>query len=88
MTGEARTVGSVTINVLARPTLTAELPAGTLRLTWPADGADWRLQAQTNSLDSGLGTNWVEVSGSAGTNQMQFPIDPANGAVFYRLVLP
>ena len=86
--GQVQTVSSVTINVLARPVLTCEWVSGALRLTWPTNGGNWRLQSQTNSLGSGLGTNWVDVPGSVATNQMQFPIDPANGAVFYRLVLP
>jgi hypothetical protein len=86
--GEVQTVSRVTINVLDRPTLTVEVVSVVLHLSWPAAGGNWRLQSQTNSLDSGIGTHWVEVPGSVGANQMQIPIGTANGAVFYRLVLP
>ena len=39
-------------------------------------------------LNAGLGTNWVTVSGSTGVTSETVPINPANGAVFYRLVYP
>ncbi len=57
-----------------------------LYLTWPADHTGWQLQAQTNKLSVGIGTNWVNVTGSAGTNQVVVPINLTNGSVFYRLV--
>lgn len=47
-----------------------------------------RLEVQTNSLAAGLGTNWVTVDGSTGTNQMIIPLNTTNGSVFYRLVYP
>ncbi len=56
-----------------------------LYLTWPADHTGWQLQAQTNSLAVGIGTNWINVAGSLGTNQMVIPINLTNGGVFYRL---
>jgi len=49
--------------------------------------AGWQLQAQTNNLGVGLGTNWINVSASTQTNQMTLPIN-ATGAVFFRLVRP
>lgn len=64
--------------------LTAGVSGSTLSLSWPADHTGWWLQTQTN----GLGTNWFTVPGSSATNLMQFPIDAANGSVFYRLALP
>jgi hypothetical protein len=57
-----------------------------LQLTWPADHTGWTLQVQTNAMASGLGTNWQNVAGSAGTNQMVMPVNPASGSVFYRLI--
>ncbi len=57
-----------------------------LTLGWPADHKGWQLQAQTNTMGSGLGTNWVDVSGSKDTNQIMLPIDAANSSVFYRLI--
>jgi hypothetical protein len=59
-----------------------------LNLSWPADHLGWTLQVQTNSLNSGLGTNWVPVPGSASTTNVVIPINPANGSVFYRLTYP
>jgi autotransporter-associated beta strand protein len=59
-----------------------------LTLSWPLDHTGWRLEAQTNSLADGFGTNWVTVSGSAETNQFIIPLNPTNGSVFYRLVYP
>jgi len=61
---------------------------GTLQLEWPADHVGWTLQAQTNSINVGISTNWFTVPFSAGTNQVFTPIDPTKGSVFYRLVYP
>jgi hypothetical protein len=46
------------------------------------------LEAQTNSLSVGLGTNWGTVPGSAATNHVVVPLDQSNGSVFYRLAVP
>jgi autotransporter-associated beta strand protein len=59
-----------------------------LTLSWPLDHIGWRLQAQTNPPGSGIGTNWADICGVAGTNQCLVPLDPANGSVFFRLVYP
>jgi hypothetical protein len=69
------------------PVLQPGTSSGQLQLAWPEDHTGWILQAQTNPPNTGLGTNWVTVPASSGTNQMAFPIDPANGSVFYRLFL-
>jgi len=63
----------------------ASLSSGNLVLTWP-NGQGWNLQAQTNTLAIGLGTNWVNVSGA--TSPFTNVMDPANGSVFYRLTYP
>jgi hypothetical protein len=63
----------------------ASMSANLLTLSWPADHTGWTLQAQTNSLSKGLGTNWVNVGNSATTNQVIIPINSTNGSVFYRL---
>lgn len=59
-----------------------------LQVGWPGDHIGWLLQAQTNSSPNGLGTNWVTLSGSDGTNQISVPISPSNASVFFRLVHP
>jgi autotransporter-associated beta strand protein len=62
--------------------------AGQLQLSWPADHTGWRLQAQTNSLNTGLGTNWATVANSTNISQIFIPVAVTNGSVFYRLVNP
>jgi glucose/arabinose dehydrogenase len=71
---------------LASVRLAAQVLGNTLDLSWPVAGG--RLQAQTNTLAVGLGTNWGTVPGSTATNHVVVPINPANGCVFYRLAVP
>jgi hypothetical protein len=61
---------------------------GQMQLIWPMDHLGWRLEMQTNSLNAGIGTNWVTVPGSTSTNQVFMPINTVNGSVFFRLVYP
>jgi len=85
---------TVTPPVNTTPTnITATVTGGgsTLTLAWPADHTGWHLQIQTNSLSVGLVTNaanWVTLPGSQLVNSTNLPINPANGAVFYRMVYP
>ena len=69
-------------------TLTNSISGNVLTLSWPVDHTGYRLQAQTNSLSNGLGTNWATIPGSASVNSTNFTINPANGSVFYRLIYP
>ena len=70
-----------------RPTLTCQYDggSGTLQLSW--SGTGFHLQAQTNSLGVGLGTNWVDHPGGT-TSPVTVPVDSENHSVFYRLVWP
>ena len=77
-----QTVGTAPVN------LATTVSNGMLSLAWPSDHIGWRLQVQTNSLNAGLGTNWVDVSGSTATNQMGVILDPTSGSVFYRIIFP
>jgi autotransporter-associated beta strand protein len=80
---------SVVAAVATNPTnITAQISGGNLNLSWPSDHTGWRLQSETNALSVGLRTNWVTVPGSTNVNTMSFPIDHANGSVFFRLVYP
>jgi hypothetical protein len=83
------TQASATTQPSMTPTsIVAALVGNKLVLSWPADHLGWKLQVQTNALGTGLGTNWVTLPGSdvlIGTN---ITINPASGAVFYRLVSP
>ena len=67
------------------PVIGFERTGDQMQLTWPAGHVGWRLEAQTNALDSGLGTNWVTIPNSQNTNQMVLPMDFGMGSVFYRL---
>ena len=80
---------SEVITIVTPPTILVGLSHGVVQLTWPASytGA-WRLQAQTNTVTGGLGTNWANVPNGSGTNQITLPVDSANKAVFFRLVHP
>ena len=71
-------------------TLTATVVAGgtELKLEWPANYTGWAVQGQTNAPGVGITTNWHFVPGSDQINTVNIPIDPANGAVFFRMVLP
>jgi autotransporter-associated beta strand protein len=76
-----------TVN-LTPTNLTSVVSNNVLTLSWPADHIGWQLQIQTNPASVGLNTNWVNVMGSAPTNQMSFPIDPASDTIFYRMIFP
>jgi autotransporter-associated beta strand protein len=66
--------------------ITASVSGGNLSLSWPSDHLGWRLQAQTNSINTGLGTNWFDVVNTAGVTNISIPVNSAAGAIFYRLV--
>jgi autotransporter-associated beta strand protein len=68
--------------------ITFSVSGGTLALSWPADYAGWILQSQTNSLSTGLNTNWVDVPGSESITATNITIDPSRPVVFYRLRYP
>ncbi len=69
------------------PKITAYQNGGVVSLAWQPGFGSYVLQAQTNSLSSGLGNNWVTVPGVT-NNTFIIPVDPAQPAVFYRLVRP
>jgi autotransporter-associated beta strand protein len=78
------TIQVVSVVSTIAPTMTLQSSGSSLTLSWPPDHTGWRLQVQTNGLD----TNWFEVPGADATNLMTVPMDPANGSVFFRLVYP
>ena len=81
--------GGVLSVVQTTPTsLVWNVSSTNLNLSWPAGYTGWRLQVQVNALNAGLGTNWVNVSGSSLTNNVALPMDATQGSVFYRLVYP
>jgi len=77
---------SAASSMATNPTnITFSVSGSVLTLSWPADHLGWYLQVQTNSLSTGLGTNWVFVPGSSSVVTTNFPVSPANASVFYRL---
>ena len=68
--------------------IVVQVGSGQLQLSWPQDHLGWHLQIQTNSLNVGLGANWINVPDSTTTNQIFIPINPTNGSVFLRMVYP
>ena len=80
---------SVAATMASNPTnITFSVSGSTLSLSWPADHLGWILQSQTNSLSSGLSTNWVDVTGSAAITSTSITISPVVPTVFYRLRHP
>ncbi len=68
--------------------ITATVSGSTLTLTWPATHLGWILQSQTDSLSSGLSTNWVDMAGSSAVSSTNIPISATVPSAFYRLRHP
>jgi autotransporter-associated beta strand protein len=80
---------SVVTGIASNPTnLTVHVTGNTLAISWPADHLGWILQSQTNTLGAGLGTNWVDITGSSAVTSNNVIITPANPTVFFRLRHP
>ena len=68
--------------------ITTSVSGHTLTLSWPADHLGWRLQSQTNSLTTGLTTNWFTWPNSTNVTSVPVAMDPTAPTVFFRLVYP
>ena len=66
--------------------LSCSVSNNTLTLFWPSNYLGWVLQAQTNSLNTGLTTNWITVPGSSAVTTTNVSLGGTNAAVFYRLL--
>lgn len=86
--------GTISVLSITGPVNTNSVPiafvysAGNLNLSWPSDHTGWRLQVQTNSLATGLSTNWSTWAGSTGTNAVSIPVNAGNPTLFFRLIYP
>lgn len=80
--------GAIPLPSLVSTNLNVQAGGNQLQLSWPQDHLGWRLQIQTNNLNSGLGANWVDWPGSTNVIQTNILINPANGPVFLRLIYP
>ncbi len=86
---EGNVYGTSVPTAALNPTnITAVLSGSVLTLSWPADHLGWRLQVQTNALQTGLSTNWVTLPGSDLVTSTNIMINRANGPAFYRMVYP
>jgi autotransporter-associated beta strand protein len=63
------------------PELKFTQTSSALQFSWTGN---FKLQAQTNSLGIGLGTNWGDYPGGS-SSPVTVPVDPAQGSVFFRL---
>jgi hypothetical protein len=70
------------------PALTNVVSGPNLNLSWSGNHIGYRLEAQTNSLATGLSSTWFTVPSSSVTNAVTIPVNPANPTVFYRLMYP
>jgi autotransporter-associated beta strand protein len=83
--GQPLVIKSPVVVTSGSPTITPLFQTSNLTLSWPSYYTGWQLQVQTNGL---LGSNWLDVPGTTITNQIIIPINPDNGAGFFRLVSP
>jgi len=67
--------------VVSSPALGVSQSGSQLTFSWTGS---FKLQSQTNTLSSGLGTNWLDYPGGS-TSPVSVTINPANPAVFFRL---
>ncbi len=78
-------VSSVNTNTF---TIGASVSGNNLNLSWPPDRLGWKVQTQTNTLSSGLNTNWVTLPATATVTNYTVIINSANPTVFIRMVYP
>ena len=58
-----------------------------LTFSWVNTSSSFRLQSQTNALNVGLYTNWIDYPGG-GSSPVSITNNPANPSVFFRLISP
>jgi fibronectin-binding autotransporter adhesin len=84
----APATGELTVTTVpAVPTLNVVQSGNSLQFSWDQLNGVYRLQSQTNSLSTGLGTNWVNYF-TGTTNPVTVPINAADPSVFFRLIAP
>lgn len=68
--------------VQTAPLLNYNYSAGVLAISW--SGSGFRLQAQTNSISTGLNGKWSDYPDGS-TSPVKVPVDTTKGSVFFRL---
>jgi hypothetical protein len=75
--------GSITVSSLVGPPqLNFTRSGNNLQFSWTGG---FKLQAQTNSINVGISTNWADYPGG-GASPVTVPIDVTNGSAFFRLI--
>ena len=83
-TGSEVQLAVTSVPVVEPPTLGyTVLGGGVIELSW-TNAWSFKLQSQTNLLSVGLGTNWADYADTG--NPVNVTNDPANPAVFFRLI--
>src|SRR5207302_10583045 len=80
------TIGVLSTASLAPVSVSVQATGASFTLSWPGDHTGWRLQFQTNDLETGLGTNWVDVIDSDFTNHLVCRLQPEKRNTFFRLL--
>jgi hypothetical protein len=81
----------VTQTIAPNPTpILFSVSGNSLTLSWAGDHLGWILQAQTNSLNTGLtpGAGWFDIPGSGSATNSIISMNSTNPTVFYRLRRP
>jgi hypothetical protein len=68
--------------------LNFQVSGNQIQLSWPSDHLGWHLQVQTNGLNYGLGTNWIDWRSTTNVLATNLVINHTNGTVFFRLAYP
>jgi autotransporter-associated beta strand protein len=87
------TDGSITVQTVSTiagysTNISYHVSGGSMTISWPATHLGWILQSQTNSLSTGLSTNWVNVAGTAAVTSTNIPMSATVPTAFYRLAHP
>jgi len=68
------------------PTITSSLSGNVLTLSWPPDHLGYILQS--NSINLAVASAWFNIAGSSSVTNFPITLQPNQGNVFYRLILP
>jgi len=81
-TGQYAVNAGELFEVVPNPTLNLTNTSSGINLSWPYG---YKLQAQTNSLDVGVSTNWVDYPGGNTVTTLSIPFDKMLPDVLFRL---
>jgi hypothetical protein len=86
--GSATNTGALSIapESLSSTNIGMQLSETNVILSWPTDHVGWKLQVQTNGLNSG--NTWLNIPGSDTTNKWRIPMNQTTTGAFFRLIYP